>query len=156
MTLEKKIAQPLPDDAQMDGKYRLDEQVGYLLRLANQRHAAIFQSTLPVNFTRTQFSALVRLAQIGECSQNELGRQTAMDVATIKGVVDRLRKRGFVNVLPDENDKRRFLISVSEKGVEILESIHEAGLRISEKTLEPLSVRERAEFIRLLKKISQP
>ena len=41
-------------------KYRLDEQVGYLLRQASQRHAALFQSRIPHRLTPTQFAALIR------------------------------------------------------------------------------------------------
>ena len=71
--------------------YRLDDQAGYLLRLASQRHAAIFQSLTLEGLTPTQFSALIRISEQGQCSQNHLGRLAAMDVATIKGVADRLR-----------------------------------------------------------------
>lgn len=155
MKIPNKNGAELSPGAQPDPVYRLDDQVGYLLRLANQRHANIFQSILPVDITRTQFAALVRLAQVGQCSQNELGRQTAMDVATIKGVVDRLRKKGFVDVSPDAMDKRRFLISISDDGKELVSGIQQAGLEISEKTLEPLSPSERSEFLRLIKKISK-
>ena len=95
-------------------QYLLEEQVGYLMRLAGQRHATIFQSLAPFGLTPTQFSALVKLLEVGECSQNELGRKTAMDVATIKGVVDRLRQRDLVVVRPDPADKRRSLISLSQ------------------------------------------
>ena len=76
--------------------YVLDDQIGYLLRLANQRHTLIFQEQAVLELTPTQFSAMVRLLDEGECSQNELGRRTAMDVATVKGVVDRLRAKGLV------------------------------------------------------------
>ncbi|MTI02946.1 MarR family winged helix-turn-helix transcriptional regulator, partial [Roseibium sp. RKSG952] len=78
-----------------DDSYLLDSQVGYLLRLANQRHASIFQSHTLEGLTPTQFAALVRIAELGKCSQNRLGRLAAMDVATIKGVVDRLKQKGF-------------------------------------------------------------
>ena len=93
--------------------YVLDAQIGYLLRLANQRHALIFQELSVLDLTPTQFSAMVRLLDEGECSQNELGRRTAMDVATIKGVVDRLRGKGLVTLNPDPNDKRRTTISAA-------------------------------------------
>ena len=42
--------------------YRLDDQVGYLLRLANQRHTTIFQANTVDGLTPTQFSALVNEA----------------------------------------------------------------------------------------------
>ncbi len=136
-----------------DPEYRLDGQVGFLLRMAWQRHHGIFNDLAPFDLTPTQFSALVRLAQLGSCSQNELGRRTAMDVATIKGVIDRLRKKGLINTAPDPMDKRRTLLSVSDnfKGLESV--LHEAGHKITAKTLAPLSDDEQVVFLDLLRKI---
>ena len=87
--------------------YVLDEQIGYLLRLAGQRHAAIFQSLISEGLTPTQFSTLIRISEHGQVSQNHLGRLAAMDVATIKGVVDRLKAKALVIARPDPGDKRR-------------------------------------------------
>ena len=70
--------------------YMLDEQVGFLLRRVSQRHLGIFAERIP-DLTATQFAALAKLCEVGPVSQNELGRRTAMDAATIKGVIDRLR-----------------------------------------------------------------
>ena len=75
--------------------YRLDDQIGYVLRRVTQRHLAIFAAAIP-EVTTTQFAVLARLAEIGPQSQNHLGRETAMDAATIKGVVDRLARLGLV------------------------------------------------------------
>ena len=135
-------------------QYLLEEQVGYLMRLAGQRHATIFQSLAPFVLTPTQFSALVKLLELGECSQNELGRKTAMDVATIKGVVDRLRQRDLVVVRPDPVDKRRSLISLSQDVRDTAQSLYDAGFEISEQTLLPLDAKEREVFLALLKKLT--
>ena len=135
--------------------YRLDEQVGYLLRLAGQRHAAIFQEAMQNGLTPTQFAAVMRLAELGECSQNELGRRTAMDVATIKGVIDRLRKKGLVQIHPDPNDKRRTLLSLTKKQEETVPDLRAAGFQISDETLAPLTAKERKDLMRILKKISK-
>ena len=134
--------------------YLLDEQVGYILRLANQRHTTIFQSHDTSGLTATQFSAMLRLAQYGECSQNQLGRYSAMDVATIKGVVDRLRQKGLVCTKPFQNDKRRSLISLTSKGAAIIEGLETAGRKITKETLAPFNASERQKFINLLKKLT--
>ena len=42
--------------------YRLEDQVGFLLRRANQRHLAVFAEVIP-EVTTTQFAALARLAE---------------------------------------------------------------------------------------------
>ena len=54
--------------------YVLDEQVGFLLRVAMQRHTAIFMSQMVDGLTQTQFAALAKLLEVGPCSQNHLGR----------------------------------------------------------------------------------
>ena len=66
-----------------DDGYRLEDQVGFLLRRANQRHTAIFAEGMPYGLTPPPFAALVKLGDEQGCSQNRLGRLTAMDVATI-------------------------------------------------------------------------
>ncbi len=63
--------------------YVLDEQIGFVLRQVNQRHTSIFASRIGCDVTPTQWAALTKLREIGPTSQNELGRTTAMDVATI-------------------------------------------------------------------------
>ena len=45
--------------------------------------------------SRWCWAVLAKLTETGPCAQNVLGRLTAMDVATIKGVIDRLTARGL-------------------------------------------------------------
>lgn len=145
MTLAKKHAK--------EGAYVLEDQVGFMLRVAGQKHGLIFSNHAPLNLTPTQFSALVKVLELGECSQNELGRRTAMDVATIKGVVDRLRARDLVAVKPDPDDKRRTLVVPTESAESLVGKLHEAGLQITKETLAPLNTAERKAFLTLLAKM---
>ena len=133
--------------------YDLDEQVGYLLRLAYQRHTLIFQDHALHDLTPTQFSALIRLAERGPCSQNQLGRLIAVDVATIKGVVDRLDKKALVTLNRDTTDRRRILISLSSTGRDLIASLRVMGHSVSDATLEALEPDERRTFLELLKKL---
>ncbi|MDX5359345.1 MAG: MarR family winged helix-turn-helix transcriptional regulator [Rhodobacterales bacterium] len=134
--------------------YRLDDQIGYLLRLANQRHTTIFQDHTLQNLTPTQFSVMVRLEAEGKSSQNRLGRLAAMDVATIKGVVDRLRERGLAVSEPDPDDRRRSVISLTDEGRALLARMRPVGLAISEQTLAPLNPAERRTLLRLIAKLT--
>lgn len=133
--------------------YVLDDQIGYLLRLANQRHTLIFQENTVLDLTPTQFAAMVRLVDDGECSQNELGRRIAMDVATAKGVVDRLRAKMLVRLRPDPQDRRRTLISADDPDGALQAILHEAGGRITRRTLDPLTRAERRTLLRILAKL---
>lgn len=135
-------------------KYKLEKQIGYLLRLAYQRHSVIFQHHTLLDLTPTQFSALVRINEEQSCSQNLLGRKISVDVATIKGVVDRLYKRGLVDLRPDPVDKRRTLISLKPKTKNMMNELHAAGEKISDETLRQLTASEQERLIQLLTKIS--
>lgn len=135
--------------------YLLDRQVGFLLRKAYQRHTAIFAQNMPQGLTPTQFSALMRLAEAGPCSQNHLGRLIAVDVATIKGVVDRLKARDLVRGRIDPTDRRRTLLDLTPRAEAMVAELHDAGGRITEATLEPLTAAERRQLLALLEKLSE-
>lgn len=125
-----------------------------MLRLASQRHATIFQALTVKGLTPTQFSALIRISEQGKCSQNRLGRLAAMDVATIKGVVDRLRQKGLITAEPDPDDKRRTLISLSPQGTALVERMQAIGHSITAETLNPLTAAEQRSLARLLHKLA--
>ena len=133
---------------------QLDQQIGFLLRQAQQRHTAIFARMMLEEVTPTQWATLAKLHEIGGCSQNLLGRHVAMDAATIKGVVDRLRSKGLVTLNPDPNDRRRTTISAAGSGEELRATLHHMGRTITERTLAPLTRAERKTLLRLLSKLT--
>ncbi len=135
------------------GRYVLDEQVGFLMRVAMQRHTAIFMSQMVDGLTQTQFAALAKLYEVGPCSQNHLGRLIYLDAATIKGVVDRLSVRGFVTALADPKDRRRRAVVPTARGREVTEAATKVAARITADTLAPLTEEERRLVTRLLKKL---
>lgn len=132
--------------------YVLDQQVGFILRQATQRHTALFAARMG-DITPTQWAALAKLHEIGPTSQNLLGRMTAMDVATIKGVVDRLMKRGFIRSKPDAADGRRRLIALSAAGRIFVEASFAAAHAVTRETLAPLTESEQADFFALLERL---
>ncbi|WP_245413843.1 MarR family winged helix-turn-helix transcriptional regulator [Fulvimarina endophytica] len=138
-----------------DLDYRLDEQVGFLLRKAYQRHMMIFARKMAGNLTPTQFSTLVRLfAEPEPISQNALGRLVAMDAATTKGVISRLEKQGLLTTERDRTDKRRYLLRSTEKGRALLRDVIPIVKDITEETVQPLTKREQVVFLKLLAKLT--
>ncbi|MBR0713205.1 MarR family winged helix-turn-helix transcriptional regulator [Bradyrhizobium liaoningense] len=133
--------------------YVLDEQVGFILRQVWQRHSAIFARDIGTNLTPTQWAALSKLAETGACSQNQLGRLTAMDVATIKGVIDRLTARGLTETSPDPEDGRRLQVSLTRAGQQLAEKVAPSALAITRETLAPLDAKERETLMALLNKL---
>lgn len=144
---------PTKPPGPIDRPYRLDEQVGFVLRQVGQRHAAIFAAGMGTDLTTTQWAALAKLHEIGPLSQNLLGRHTAMDAATIKGVIDRLTKRGLTETSPDPEDGRRLLVALSETGRALVQRLEPEALRITEDTLAPLTPEDRDVLLGLLLKL---
>ncbi len=132
--------------------YQLSGQVGFNLRRANQRHVAIFAKHV-VGLTPTQFATLARLAEHGALSQNKLGRITAMDSATIKGVVERLRAKDLVSSRPDQSDQRLRLVDLTEKGRLVYQTAMQQALAARTETMEPLTEDEIEQFETLLAKL---
>ena len=138
----------------LDG-YDIDDQVGFLLRRAHQRHAALFQEAMAgFDLTPTQFNALIRIVELGAATQNHLGRLTAMDPATIQGVVRRLMDRGLVNRRPDPSDRRATLLTPTTEGLDLAAQAVETGRAITEATLAPLTAAERRTVTALLRKLT--
>jgi len=133
--------------------YVLDQQVGFVLRQVSQRHATLFTARMSDDITPTQWAALAKLYEVGPTWQNLLGRMTAMDVATIKGVVDRLMKRGFVRSTTDDADARRRLLALSAEGRAFVEAKISVAHAITRDTLAPLTQDQRATFVALLEKL---
>jgi len=134
--------------------YVLDHQIGFALRLAHQRHCALFAERIgDAELTPTQWAALAKLWQTGPTSQNRLGRLTGMDASTIRGVVNRLIKRGLVDTRPDQEDARLLLVGLTREGTQLYRALAAHALEITEETLSPLNKDERETLMRLLDKM---
>jgi DNA-binding MarR family transcriptional regulator len=142
---------PAPSPAR---PYRIEEQIGYLLRRAHQRASAIFQVSIgDPNITPTQYSSMVKLNEYTELSQNLLGRLVGMDKATMQGVVRRLKERRLVDSRPDPGDARRTLLSLTTEGQHLVNKLLINGPAVSRETLKPLNTQEQRHLLELLSKI---
>ncbi|MGE4371913.1 MAG: MarR family winged helix-turn-helix transcriptional regulator [Xanthobacter sp.] len=131
--------------------YDLDEQVGFVMRKAYQRHLTILSERMAGELTAMQFSTLFRLINAeGPVSQNALGRMVAMDAATTKGVVSRLQARGLICMEQDQVDRRRYLLTATDQGRALVAELMPRMVDVSEETLSPLNARERKTFMKLL------
>lgn len=143
-------------EASPTGDYRLGRQIGFLLRRAHQYATEVFQAKIgDRNLTPQQFSVLITLLEQREIAQTRLGGLTAMDPATVLGVVQRLAQRGLVAVRTDPDDGRRRLVQLTRDGHELARELVAIGPAISSETLEGLSDKEQRELLRLLDKLGQ-
>jgi MarR family transcriptional regulator, lower aerobic nicotinate degradation pathway regulator len=150
----KKQQEPKPATGPASRPYRIEDQIGYLLRRAHQRASAIFQTTIgDPNITPTQYSSMVKLNEYTELSQNLLGRLVGMDKATMQGVVRRLKERRLVDSRPDPGDARRTLLSLTTEGQRLVGKLLINGPAVSRETLKPLNAQEQRQLLDLLSKL---
>lgn len=136
--------------------YVLEKQIGHLLRRAHQRASTIFAELIGEDrLTPLQYAALVKVHDCGSVTQNHLGRLTAMDPATIRGVVRRLRDRGLIAPQADLAHRRRIVWRLAAAGEAVVARTVPRGRRISAQTLEPLSPEEQSVFLSLLKRLGE-
>jgi DNA-binding MarR family transcriptional regulator len=151
----KKQQEPKAASAPTPRPYRIEEQIGYMLRRAHQRASSIFQSSIgDPNITPTQYSSMVKLNEYRELSQNLLGRLVGMDKATMQGVVRRLKDRHLVESRPDPGDARRTLLSLTVEGQRLTNKLLINGPAVSRETLKPLNPTEQRQLLELLSRLS--
>ncbi|SMP80823.1 MarR family winged helix-turn-helix transcriptional regulator [Noviherbaspirillum suwonense] len=135
-------------------EYVFSDQVGHLLRRAYQRHVAIFQHTISdAQLTAAQFVVLCAVRQFVSCSLSEIVKTTAIDQATMRGIIERLKAREVIRVSHDAHDRRKVLVSLTPAGEEIIDATVPAALAVSEATFGNLNPAERVAMLYLLRKM---
>src|SRR6202049_3545431 len=116
--------------------YRLEDQVGFLLRRAYQRASSnLIDRIGPHDLTAPQFATLARLYERGTLSQNLLGRLVAMEPANIRDVVLRLKK-GRLGLTPrrDPGDGRLIVVGLTASGRSLVEQLLPIEIECTAKT----------------------
>ena len=148
------MSRPEPITAVPVDDYVFSDQVGHLLRRAYQRHVAIFQQTISDSqLTAAQFVVLCAVRQFESCSLSEIVKTTAIDQATMRGIIERLKAREVIRVSHDANDKRKVLVSLTPAGEKIINATVPAALAVSEATFGNLNPAERVAVLYLLRKM---
>ncbi|TNC11034.1 MarR family transcriptional regulator [Methylobacterium terricola] len=147
---------PLPDpepevDAEAIRTYRVEDQIGYLVRRAHQRASSIFEAVMrDFSVTPVQFAVLCKLHDLGPTSQNQVGRLVGVDPATMFGVARRLTSRGLIRPTADDTDARLVLLALTDIGFGVIEAMKNRGPEVTARTLAPLTPAEADMLVRLI------
>jgi DNA-binding MarR family transcriptional regulator len=129
---------------------------GHLLRRCHQISVAIFLDECQAfDLTPLQYVALSALATLGPLDKATIGGVVALDRTTVAVVVKNLEERGLATTRPSEHDRRAKLVKITAKGLSLASSAQSAVAKAQERTVAPLTVKERDELLRLLRKLAQ-
>jgi DNA-binding MarR family transcriptional regulator len=133
--------------AQLD----LEALPGHYIRRLQQIAVAIFlQETEKHGVTPVQYAALHKIGNAPGLDQRTLARSIGLDTSTTAGVIDRLEARGLMRRSASPEDRRVRLLSLTDAGQDLLESLEPDMLKAQDRILAPLPKAERAEFLRML------
>jgi len=153
--MSRKNEQPETAAERSSAPYDVTQQVGHLLRKAVQRHTAIFQQNVGDDqLTAIQFVTLCALRDRGRSSQAELVEATAIDQATIRGIINRLKARGLISLSPGKLDKRKVIASLTTEGQALLSRTIPRAQEISRLTMGKLNPAEQVAILYLLQKMN--
>lgn len=101
----------------------------------------------------SDFAVLEVLLHKGAQPVNTIGKKVLLTSGSITTAVDRLEARKLVHRMPHPEDQRARLVELTEKGRRMIECAFAQHARDMEETMGVLSAKERAELVRLLKKV---
>jgi DNA-binding MarR family transcriptional regulator len=130
---------------------------GHLIRRMHQISNSIFAveiSRAGFELTPVQFGAMKVLSEHPGIDQATLAGLIAYDRVTIGGVIDRLRRRGYIHRRRNAQDRRATELELTEQGAELLAAVEPVVLAVQSQMLEGLSNEERDAFMWLLKKLT--
>ena len=129
---------------------------GHLLRRCHQISVAIFLDDCQAfDLTPLQYATLSALATHGPMDKATIGGVVALDRTTVAVVVKNLEQRGLATTRPSEYDRRAKLVKITARGLSLASSAQSAVAKAQERTVAPLTVKERDELLRLLRKLAQ-
>jgi len=101
----------------------------------------------------SDFAVLKMLLHKGPQPVNIIGRKILLTSGSITAAVDRLESRDLLRRTSDPSDRRSRIVQLTEKGRNLIERAFQKHAQDMQQTMAVLRSGERAELVRLLKKV---
>lgn len=133
---------------------RVASRPTWLLSQANARAQALLAECFAAEGLRGyHFRLLAALDQHGPSSQADLGRHTGIDRSDVVAALDELVDWRLARRDPDAADRRRNVVTITNRGRTTLDRVDAALDDVQAAVLEPLTPTERTTLGRLLAKL---
>jgi DNA-binding MarR family transcriptional regulator len=97
----------------------IEEKLSDLVRAHSSavlRHAAATAKRMGLE--ASELAALEHLQAAGAINQKHLGERLSMSPGAITAMIDRLQRRGYVERIPNPEDRRSALVNITKAGLE--------------------------------------
>jgi DNA-binding MarR family transcriptional regulator len=135
------------------------ELSGVLIEHTAKRMKHVFAKILSDHFenkiTVDQWVVLYQLYKVSPLSQYEIASHVYKDAPTVTRIIDILLVKQYIEKIIDVDDRRKFLISISEQGKSLVREILPHLNSFREKCYQNISETELINLEKILNKINQ-
>ncbi|MGL5351619.1 MAG: MarR family winged helix-turn-helix transcriptional regulator [Cetobacterium sp.] len=123
--------------------------------VARKIHQKLSLKFRDYDITPEQWVVLKELSNEDKISQNEISLRVGKDKNNIKALIDKLEKKEYVIRQQDTNDKRAFLIILTDKAYLLIEELKDIDKAFNEEISQNLNQSELEQFKLLLDKFKK-
>ncbi len=130
----------------------MHHRYGHLIRvLANCTDQAMTNALASMDLTSSQghIMGFITHRQTPPCPR-DIEEAFQLSHPTVSGILSRLEQKGFIQLRPDEHDRRVKRIYILEKGMQLHETMHRTILATEETLVRDFTEEERQQFSALL------
>lgn len=127
--------------------------IGFFIGLVARQYLNFFNKYLSeLNINENQFWILLVICQEQNISQEQIASMIRVNEATVTRELNNLEKRNLIIRKTDENDRRRKLVSLYDKGFEMIQTVLDIDYESESQLLNYFSMEEFHILKFLLKK----
>ncbi len=135
---------------------RTDKSMKTIVRIERIRlkfHNKIVKYLDEFDLTFNQFKVLEVLYHRGDLNIGSITKLTMSTPGNITVVVRNLKRDGWITTISDPEDKRASILTITKKGIEVIEKVFPNHAKNLKKSLEVLSDEELDTLYELLNKV---
>ncbi|WP_081772862.1 MarR family winged helix-turn-helix transcriptional regulator [Bacillus sp. EB01] len=125
-----------------------------LMKTAKGIHEKVREQMLMYKLNVTEFSVLEVLYQKGTLTIQQICQNVLISSGSMTYVIDKLEKRGLLKRNACPNDRRAIHISLTQDGLNLMDTIMPKYLDMVDGLFEALDHEEAETFLKLLKKVN--
>ncbi|MGU7772103.1 MarR family winged helix-turn-helix transcriptional regulator [Burkholderia sp. MR1-5-21] len=138
----------------MDNTY--ENRIGYLIADVARQYGRLYdRRARQLGVTRAQSRVIAYLTWKGEMNQARLAEWLDITPISLTRLLDRMESCGWIERVANDDDRRAFVIRLTDKSREIFPQMLEVGDTVADDGLRGLSRDERDTLIRLLGRVRQ-
>ncbi|ABX18143.1 MarR family winged helix-turn-helix transcriptional regulator [Burkholderia multivorans] len=136
----------------MDKTY--ENRFGYLIADVARLHGRLYDRRAKrLGLTRAQSRVLAYLTWKGEMNQARLAEWLEITPISLTRLLDRMASYGWIERIANDDDRRAFVIRLTDKSREIFPQMLEVGDTVADDGLRGFTQEERDTLVRLLGRV---